>query len=297
MRDRARVVVIGGGVGGCAILYWLTKLGWRRRRARRARRPDERLHLPLGRPRRPAARLAQPDEDDDGARSSCTARSATRSGSRRAGTRSARSGSRRREERMEELRAPGRLGEDVRPAAGADLGRGGAAAVPADVDGRRPRRGLPPDRRLHRPEPAHLRAGRGRPARRRRDRHEHARDRDRASSASRVRGVETDRGRIETEIVVERRRDVRGRARARSPASSCPVVPMAHEYLITRPAGLPLDLPTMRDPSLLVYFRGESGGLVMGGYERNPAPWGLDGIPRGLQRQACSRRTGSASRS
>src|SRR5919202_252104 len=58
-----------------------------------------------------------------------------------------------------------------------------------------------------------------------------------------------------------------------------PIVPMAHEYLITRPAGVPLDVPTMRDPSLLVYFRGESGGLVMGGYERHPAPWGLDGIP------------------
>src|SRR3989440_4746826 len=28
MRTRARAVVIGGGVGGCAILYWLTKLGW-----------------------------------------------------------------------------------------------------------------------------------------------------------------------------------------------------------------------------------------------------------------------------
>jgi glycine cleavage system aminomethyltransferase T len=54
---------------------------------------------------------------------------------------------------------------------------------------------------------------------------------------------------------------------------------MAHEYLITRPHGVPLDVPTMRDPSLLVYFRGESGGLVMGGYERHPAPWGLDGIP------------------
>jgi 4-methylaminobutanoate oxidase (formaldehyde-forming) len=37
-------------------------------------------------------------------------------------------------------------------------------------------------------------------------------------------------------------------------------------------------MPTLRDPSLLVYFRGESGGLVAGGYERNPAPWGLDGI-------------------
>jgi 4-methylaminobutanoate oxidase (formaldehyde-forming) len=38
-------------------------------------------------------------------------------------------------------------------------------------------------------------------------------------------------------------------------------------------------MPTMRDPSLLVYFRPESGGLVMGGYERQCAPWGLDGIP------------------
>ena len=35
----------------------------------------------------------------------------------------------------------------------------------------------------------------------------------------------------------------------------------------------------MRDPSLLVYFRGESGGLLIGGYERHPASWGLDGIP------------------
>ena len=58
-----------------------------------------------------------------------------------------------------------------------------------------------------------------------------------------------------------------------------PIVPMAHEYLVTKPSGLPLEMPTMRDPSLLVYFRPESGGLVMGGYERHCAPWGLDGIP------------------
>ena len=58
-----------------------------------------------------------------------------------------------------------------------------------------------------------------------------------------------------------------------------PIVPMAHEYLVTKPSGLPTDMPTMRDPSLLVYFRPESGGLVMGGYERHCAPWGLDGIP------------------
>jgi 4-methylaminobutanoate oxidase (formaldehyde-forming) len=94
----------------------------------------------------------------------------------------------------------------------------------------------------------------------------------------RVKTVETDQGRIETEIVV----DAGGMFAAELGALAgvvVPVVPMAHEYLVTRPSGLPLDLPTMRDPSLLVYFRGESGGLVMGGYERNPAPWGLDGIP------------------
>src|SRR5947208_10208348 len=28
MVERARAVVIGGGVGGCAILYWLARLGW-----------------------------------------------------------------------------------------------------------------------------------------------------------------------------------------------------------------------------------------------------------------------------
>src|SRR5580765_416260 len=28
MHARARAVVIGGGIGGCAVLYWLTKLGW-----------------------------------------------------------------------------------------------------------------------------------------------------------------------------------------------------------------------------------------------------------------------------
>jgi glycine/D-amino acid oxidase-like deaminating enzyme len=28
MRERARAVVIGGGVGGCSVLYWLARLGW-----------------------------------------------------------------------------------------------------------------------------------------------------------------------------------------------------------------------------------------------------------------------------
>ncbi len=61
---------------------------------------------------------------------------------------------------------------------------------------------------------------------------------------------------------------------------SVPIIPMAHEYLFTeRIAGVEPSFPTMRDPDHLVYFREEVGGLCMGGYERHPAPWGLDGIP------------------
>ena len=58
-------VVIGGGVGGCSILYWLDAARLGRRRPLRAGGPDERLDVPLGGARRPAARLAQPDADDD----------------------------------------------------------------------------------------------------------------------------------------------------------------------------------------------------------------------------------------
>jgi glycine cleavage system T protein len=60
-----------------------------------------------------------------------------------------------------------------------------------------------------------------------------------------------------------------------------PVVPMSHQFLITEPiADIRPDLPTLRDPDLLVYFREEVGGLVVGGYERDPAAWSLDGIPQ-----------------
>jgi glycine cleavage system aminomethyltransferase T/glycine/D-amino acid oxidase-like deaminating enzyme len=59
-----------------------------------------------------------------------------------------------------------------------------------------------------------------------------------------------------------------------------PVIPMAHQYLFTEALdGVHPGLPQLRDPDNLVYFREEVGGLCMGGYERDPAPWALDGVP------------------
>ncbi len=94
----------------------------------------------------------------------------------------------------------------------------------------------------------------------------------------RVKRVITDKGNLDTELVV----NAGGMFAAeigRLVGVNVPLIAMAHEYLITTPSGLPRDMPTMRDPSLLVYYRPESGGLIMGGYERDPAPWGMEGIP------------------
>jgi 4-methylaminobutanoate oxidase (formaldehyde-forming) len=97
----------------------------------------------------------------------------------------------------------------------------------------------------------------------------------------RVRGVQTEWGPIEAEIVV----NAGGMFAAelgRMAGVRVPIVPFAHEYLVTQPfrergaAGEIEHLPTLRDPDLLIYFREEGGGLVMGGYERHSAPWALD---------------------
>src|SRR5271166_5809484 len=96
-----------------------------------------------------------------------------------------------------------------------------------------------------------------------------------------VRGVQTEWGPIEAEVVV----NAGGMFAAelgRMAGVRVPIVPFAHEYLVTQPfrdrgpGGDRSHLPTLRDPDLLIYFREEGGGLIMGGYERRSAPWALD---------------------
>src|ERR1019366_1056905 len=100
-------------------------------------------------------------------------------------------------------------------------------------------------------------------------------------AGGRVRGVQTEWGPIEAEIVV----NAGGMFAAeigRLAGVRVPIIPFAHEYLVTqpfreRPMGEErVHLPTLRDPDLLIYFREEGAGLVMGGYERASAPWALD---------------------
>jgi glycine cleavage system aminomethyltransferase T/glycine/D-amino acid oxidase-like deaminating enzyme len=103
----------------------------------------------------------------------------------------------------------------------------------------------------------------------------------------RVRGVRTERGDIAAEVVV----NAGGMYAAeigRMAGVRIPVIPMSHQYLVTQPFRERdgTHLPTLRDPDLLIYYREEGQGLVMGGYERQSEPAflpngtsGLDEIP------------------
>jgi 4-methylaminobutanoate oxidase (formaldehyde-forming) len=97
----------------------------------------------------------------------------------------------------------------------------------------------------------------------------------------RVRGVATDEhGPIRADVVVNAG-GMFANQLGRMAGVEVPVVPFGHQYLLTEPIeGVTPDLPTMRDPDRLVYFRPEAGGgLVMGGYERTPDPWAVDDGP------------------
>jgi 4-methylaminobutanoate oxidase (formaldehyde-forming) len=95
----------------------------------------------------------------------------------------------------------------------------------------------------------------------------------------RVAGVRTPRGPVACEVVVncagQWAKEV-----GRMAGVTVPLQSVRHQYLISEPIpGLPRHLATLRDPDNLIYFKEEVGGLAMGGYEPNPVPWALDGIP------------------
>jgi sarcosine dehydrogenase len=95
----------------------------------------------------------------------------------------------------------------------------------------------------------------------------------------RLRAVVTDQGRIACDKLVicagQWSRDL-----GRMAGVNIPLVPVQHQYLITEAIdGVTPSLPTLRDPDRLTYWKEEVGGLVMGGYEPNPKPWAVDGLP------------------
>ena len=97
-----------------------------------------------------------------------------------------------------------------------------------------------------------------------------------------IKAVHTDRGRIECEVVICCAGQW-SRAFAASVGVNVPLVSVEHQYMVTEEIeGVTPDLPTLRDPDRLTYYKEEVGGLAMGGYERNSIAWAQNGIPKGF---------------
>ena len=95
-----------------------------------------------------------------------------------------------------------------------------------------------------------------------------------------VTGVVTDHGRIETETVVNAA-GVGARLIGRLAGVAVPVVPIKHQYCVSAPLSVDTaPVPTVRDPDRIVYFRGAEGGLLVGGYLRDTETcWPAEGLP------------------
>ena len=97
--------------------------------------------------------------------------------------------------------------------------------------------------------------------------------------AGRLSGVETPEGFVACEKLVCCAGQW-SRALAATVGVTVPLVSVQHQYMVTEPIeGVTRDLPTLRDPDRLTYYKEEVGGLVMGGYEPDPLPWAVEGIP------------------
>jgi glycine cleavage system aminomethyltransferase T/glycine/D-amino acid oxidase-like deaminating enzyme len=94
-----------------------------------------------------------------------------------------------------------------------------------------------------------------------------------SSSGRAVSGVRADQGDVEAEVVV----NCAGQWAKAVGAMAGVTVPLhsaEHFYVVTEPfEGVHRDLPVLRDPDGYTYFKEEVGGLVVGGFEPVAKPW------------------------
>jgi sarcosine dehydrogenase len=93
-------------------------------------------------------------------------------------------------------------------------------------------------------------------------------------NGQRVGALLTSAGRIECDLVVNAT-GMWGRQTARLAHRDLPVGAVEHQYVVTEQiAGLPDSLPTLRDPDARIYLKPETGGLLVGGWEDGTRmPW------------------------
>jgi 4-methylaminobutanoate oxidase (formaldehyde-forming) len=281
MRQEARAVVIGGGVGGCSILYHLTRMGW----------TDvvlvEQFQLTHGSTwhsaglvgqLRSTVSLTKMMQYSVGLYADLREETGKDPGWHELGGLRLASSTERLEEIQRQAGWAKSFGlpiEIVSPAEAQEL------FPPMSTDGVLAAAFLPGDGYL---DPSQLTFALADGARTRgAEIEQRTRVLEIRTRNGRVHEVVTDRGSIRTDVVVCAAGMYTPQV-ARMVGVTVPIVPYAHEFLVTEAFDPPLQaLPTLRDPDNLIYYRTEVGGLIMGGYERQPQAWALDGVPDGFE--------------
>src|SRR5438094_1221690 len=96
-----------------------------------------------------------------------------------------------------------------------------------------------------------------------------------------VQAVQTEAGRVEAEVVVVARGTWAPQVAAMAGAFVVST-PVDHQHAALQAvegAELPRDMRCFRDPDNLIYGKAEAGGVVLGGYELDPNARWIDGVP------------------
>ncbi|HXZ60131.1 MAG TPA: FAD-dependent oxidoreductase [Steroidobacteraceae bacterium] len=95
----------------------------------------------------------------------------------------------------------------------------------------------------------------------------------------RVTGVTTEAGEVRADVVVNCA-GMWARELGALADVSVPLHAAEHFYIVTQPIpGLPSDLPILRDADACSYFKEDAGKLLVGWFEPQAKPWGVEGIP------------------
>ena len=278
--NKARVVIIGGGVAGCSVAYHLAKLGW----------TDilllERKQLTCGTTWHAAGLIAQLRATANMTRlakysqelyGELEAETEIATGFRRCGSITVALT----EERKEEIWR----GASMARAFGVEIEEIGASDVKAryphlnveDVTGAV---WLPKDGQG---DPANITLALAKGARRRGAR---------IVEGVKVTAINSDRGRVSSVTVEHNGETIEiacehvvncagmwGREIGALAGVAVPLQACEHFYIVTEPIDGLTQLPVLRVPDECAYYKEDAGKLLLGAFEPNAKPWGMDGIP------------------